>query len=233
MKKIFILLVPLILLYCVEVWAQNMGEECEDLSVKAEFYNDTLRISLSSQCRKIQLSFLMQGVCVGFVEKSRSDTAFVEFPTASDVRTLIKRHPNEVKAMHYGNGLQEVRPDLLPLVDALNSQKAKFIKNGNESDSCRHCIAINKESGSITFVAVVPIPGSELNGDSLALTISSIPRNYKDNAEFSGSRRSRENRQLQNGMGDSPDEREAWKRQYRNQVTVGIVRAKKTSLENL
>ena len=191
MRKCSKVLLLLLLWPSIKIWTQDILTECEDLHIGVEASNDSLCISLSSQCRKIQMSFLMQGVRVGFVEKHRRDTAFVELPNADDVRNMIKRHPNEVKAMHDVNGSQEVRPDLLPLVAALNSQKARLMRNGLPEDSCLHHIAINKENGIITFVIIIPLQDAVFKGDSLVLTVCSTPKNYKDNAEFRGNRRSR------------------------------------------
>ena len=187
-------------LFPFSVWGQHkLG--VDDISLNALRTQDTLHIMITTSVPKMQLSFLMQGLNFTIQDSIKHPIISIEFPNARMVRDKIKHHPNEVKAMHKTTG-DEVRPDLLPLIAALNDTCC--IANGCDGlpICCSHTIALDKTSGEMTF-SVSILPDSDIFlQDSVSVEILSSPIDMK--SEFEGRKLSQENQMPPGGMGQAP-----------------------------
>lgn len=184
-------------------WGHHTGPIEESFIIDAVCSQDTLRISLETDNPKAQMSFLMQGLRIEMLNPYSEVTAILIVPNASDVRSKIQHHPNEVKAMHRG-GKDEVRPDLLPLVSALNTELADIYIGDTIKERCKHHIKIDKEHGNLSFSIIVSALHLQLPKDSLRLYIISCPNNSNKRPEFSGNRLSKEDRLPPGGLGNAP-----------------------------
>lgn len=187
-------------LFPFSVWGQHK-KGVEDILVYALRTQDTLRITTITSVPKIQLSFLMQGLRITILDTLKHPAISISFPDAGMVRDKIKHHPNEVKAMHRQTG-DEVRPDLLPLIYALNDTCCVATSYDGQPISCSHSIVLDKTSGEMIFELSIIPPSSILLQDSIVVEIISSPVEIK--SEFEGQRLSQENRMPPSGMGQPP-----------------------------
>lgn len=201
MKKSLLLL--LCVLLSIDFWGQHANSIADSINASANINKDTLQISLNTSNPKVQMSFLMQGLRIEMLNSCSEVTATLIVPNASDVRNKILHHPNEVKAMHKG-GKDEVRPDLLPLVSALNTELADIYIGDTIKERCKHHIKIDKEHGNLSFSIIVSALHLQLPKDSLRLCIISRPNGPNQRPEFSGNRLSKENRLPPGGLGNAP-----------------------------
>jgi len=165
------------------------------------------------------MSFLMQGIVIN-IKNSNNNTSII-YPNAGIVKHQVKRHPNEVKAMHHQEG-NEVRPDLFPLVTALNEVPAKIIMGDSVIGQCKHDIKLEKKKGNICFSLFIPTSYVPFPKDSLLLDITSSMNEGSYETEFKGQRLSRENRMPPNGLGNVPVEKNIKERIIRVQKSITI-----------
>ena len=182
------------------LWGQQ-NSDIEDVSIHAFRTQDSLLITITTSVPRIQLSFLMQGMKITIQDTLKNSTLSIEHPNARMVKNKIKHHPNEVKAMHRQTG-DEVRPDLLPLISALNDTCCVASSFDGQPISCSHSIVLDKTSGEMIFEIFIIPPSSILLQDSIVAEIISSPVEIK--SEFEGRRLSQENRMPPSGMGQPP-----------------------------
>lgn len=198
---------PLLFLLCVllsvDSWGQHANSIADSINATTNIYKDTLQISLNTSNPKAQMSFLMQGLRIEMLNSCSEVMATLVVPDASDVRSKIQHHPNEVKAMHRG-GKDEVRPDLLPLVSALNAELADIYIGDTIKERCKHHIEIDKDHGNLSFSVIIPTIHLPFPKDSLRLCIISRPNSSNQRSEFSGKHLSKENRLPPGGLGNAP-----------------------------
>lgn len=112
-----------------------------------------------------------------------TDTTIVAFPSAKDVGNKITHHPGEVKATIQGE--REKRPDMRPLVAALNKAGVIVSKNGLHPVSLReeHEVSINPSNGMLSYNVIIP---NDYVIDGNYVTLLSQPdADMVENGEFS------------------------------------------------
>lgn len=203
-------------------FGQYNKEQKDSITIKTFLTKDSLHLSISTSYPRYQLSFLMQGLYV-HVKKLTGDTlVYLSFPNASEVRGMIRHHPNEIKAMHHGDGEIEIRPDLQPLVFALNTIPAKVMMRDSVIRLCTHNIKIEKENGGLSFSVTIPTDTLLHPGDSVIVGLTSTSKQLKLVSEYDGRRLSRENRMPPHGLGSAPSIMNAIERDVRIQRRIKI-----------
>lgn len=218
MKKTLSFLLCVLLSVCS--WGQHANSIADSIYSTAYLHRDTLQISLCTSNPKAQMSFLMQGMSINIMDSTQNNIISVALPNAGMVRNQLKHHPNEVKAMHKREG-SEVRPDLFPLVSALNKVSAQMIGGDSIIGQCRHFIELDKEKGCLCFSVYIPTHRFIIPCDSLLLDITSSLKTSYHRVEFDGLHLSRENRMPPNGLGNAPTETNAREREIR--MTKGVI----------
>ena len=191
------------LLSVMGAWGQHTDSVVDSIDVAASLYLDSLRISINTPTPRLQMSFLMQGICIDIVDSTQNCIVSLIVPNADIVRNQLKHHPNEVKAMHQKGG-GEVRPDLLPLLSALNNVPAQMVVENCVVGQYEHHIELNKEQGNICFSIFLPMGAIDMPTDSLLINITSSPKTSYRTTEFDGMSRSKENRRPPSGLGNAP-----------------------------
>ena len=133
----------------------------------------------------------------------------------------LKRHPNEVKAMMKRDSTgKEVKPDLQPLIQALSDTTGMYTDSLNKTHLIRSFeILLNKEDAILMYSVRLPL---KLESDSLKIIISSEPGKLYDKKEFTGKRLSRESRQIKNGLGEAPMDKDIKNRTFSVEKKVRI-----------
>ena len=203
----------------------------DSIDVKAWEQQDSVEIQITVYKIETQLTFLMQGLNI-IVEQP--DTVTLSFPSAPMVRNKVKRHPNEVKAVLAPGTLPAsgrdsinhvVRPDVLPLVAALNDTTATilYMVEGSrlEVQSSRFNIDVDRENAVMVFSIKVPACYIDTKVTKLDLCIYSVPVG-ENMQEFTGRRLSGENSPRPNGLGEGLRNGEAASRTFRKSLAVAI-----------
>ena len=171
---------------------------------------DTLFVNIETDSPANQLSFLMQGLSICVKDTASAKELFVvHLPNAQMVKHKVKHHPNEVKAM-LKNDSSEIRPDLQPLISALNDTLS-VLKKDTVLQSCNHRITLDRENGIISIRVNIPIAFISVP-DMVFLEISSSPMRIGNRKEFEGTRMSTENRMQKGGLGSEPNSMKDQKR---------------------
>ena len=180
----------------------------DSIDVKATEHRDCIEIQITAYKIETQLTFLMQGLNI-IVEQP--DTLTLSFPSAPMVRNKVKRHPNEVKAVLESQRKQQeaghdsinhvVRPDILPLVVALNDTTATLSYHGMTDTTHGFKIDVDRENAVMVFSIKVPTCYIDTKEAKLDLCVFSIPVD-ENMQEFSGRRLSGENAPRPNGLGE-------------------------------
>lgn len=194
-----ITLIILIFLFLPNSVALAEESDVQDWDFCAHTTNDSLCVSATTSNTKIQLTALMQGLTLKVQDKGIS----FSFPSAPMVRSKLKRHPNEVKAMmRRDNAGEEVKPDLQPLIQALSDTVGVMVDSLNKQYSIRSFkFLLDKENAKLTFSVKLPLT---VDKDSIELMMSSAPGNLYDRKEFTGRRLSCESSPSPNGLGEAP-----------------------------
>ena len=199
----------------------------DSIDVKATEHCDSVEIQITVYKIETQLTFLMQGLTI-IVEQF--DTVTLSFPSAPMVRSKVKRHPNEVKAVLAPGTLPAsgrdsinhvVRPDVLPLVAALNDTTATISHHGTTEAAHGFKIDVNRENAIMVFSIKVPACYIDTNEAKLDLFIYSVPVDG-NRQEFTGRRLSGENSPRPNGLGEGLRNGEAASRTFRKSLAVAI-----------
>lgn len=207
----------------ISVFAHDVNTDDVDVIVLEK--EDSISIKLTASKIETQLTFLMQGLNISVLQE---DTLTLSFPSALVVRDRVKRHPNEVKAelsstkgRRIGNDSinQVVRPDVQPLVAALNDTTAILKHKGTNIYIRSFKIEVDVEKELMTFTIHFPKKYILDNGEELCLSLSSIP-NYNNRKEFSGRRLSLEKQKNPNGLGEGIRKDDIEKRSFYKEVVV-------------
>lgn len=209
--------------------SQNLNPD----SVKAEVesVDDSLLFKVTAYQIETQLTFLMQGVTVSVIQP---DTLVMSFPSAMMVRNKVKRHPNEVKAVLASSQRQEVgrdsmnrvvRPDVQPLVAALNDTTAIVAYQGKNKTTRNFNIDVDRDKAIMSFSFRLNKKYFSNNNELISLLISSIPFSKGEKAEFLGEKLSGENAPRPNGLGEGIKREDVQKRTFQRTITVRISKA--------
>lgn len=118
-------------------------------------------------------TLLMQGFQMQLYG-TQTDTVVVAFLSAKDVNDKISHHPGEVKATVQGE--KEKRPDMRPLVAAINAADVYVSKKGISPAPLKsnHKVMINPANGTLSYSVVIPY---EIIGDGdVSVTLLSRPQ---------------------------------------------------------
>lgn len=99
-------------------------------------------------------TFIMQGFTLSLF--SGSNNIFITFPSAKDVEDKVKHHPNEVKASINDN--KEKRPDVRPVINAINAGEVIYCVNKNPSILKTFMVSIDPSSGLLSYHIDFPKP---------------------------------------------------------------------------
>ena len=198
------------------------------IKVEAVELKDSVDIRVTAYKIETQLAFLMQGlnICV-----EQPDTLILSFPSASMVRNKVRRHPNEVKAelasqkRHLEAGHDSVnnvvRPDVQPLVAALNDTTATIVYGNIKTPTQRFRIEVDREQAIMIFSFKVKANWLTLVNGILDLDIYSLPMKG-DRQEFVGHRLSGEKSPQPHGLGEGLRKEDAANRTFREKILVKI-----------
>lgn len=96
-------------------------------------------------------TFIMQGFSLRL---KGEDTYTIPIPSAKDVSEKVLHHPGEVKATIQGNN--EKRPDIRPVLDAINAVEVKVLKKGDAVGIVESFnVSINPTTGVIMYDILV------------------------------------------------------------------------------
>jgi len=223
MRPIALIILSLLTMSTISVFAHDVNTDDVDVIVLEN--EDSISIKLTALKIETQLAFLMQGLNISVLQE---DTLTLSFPSALVVRDRVKRHPNEVKAelsstkdRRIGNDTinHVVRPDVQPLVAALNDTTAILKHKGTNIYIRSFKIEVDVEKELMTFTIHFPKKYILDNGEELCLSLSSIP-NYNNRKEFSGRRLSLEKQKNPNGLGEGIRKDDIEKRNFYKEVVV-------------
>lgn len=230
MRKMRSIMTGLLLMVACLLPAQTLAPD----SVKIEVLElgDSLEFRLTSFQVETQLTFLMQGLDICVIQP---DTMMMSFPSAAMVRKKVKRHPNEVKAVLESQRRQRtgqdsinhvVRPDVQPLVAALNDTTASCSYQNQKSATRSFKIDVDREKTLMSFSIRIDKAKIQAFDDRLNLQISSVPLfNKGDRPEFVGKRLSGENTPQPNGLGEGIRKEDVAKRTFQQRVSVAVSKA--------
>ena len=137
------------------------------------------------------------------------------------VRDKIKRHPNEVKATIRRDG-SERRPDLQPLISALNDTVSTVQYNNDSIIGSRHKILLNRESETLEFSINIPRRSILCNQKTITLIVESTQSSMFDSPEFIGKRLSKENKMPPGGLGQTSNTQNDSNRNFKITKTIKI-----------
>ena len=204
MRIIKYFIVVLFLMTVSQLTAQDY--EPDSIKVEVKEYGDSMEFKVTVYQIETQLIFLMQGMNISIFQP---DTLTMSFPSAAMVKHKVKRHPNEVKAVLEKQRKQKighdsinhvVRPDVQPLVAALNDTTAYYIYQDQKQAIQRYNIEVDRENAIMVFAIRVPVSLLEEKRRTLELCIYSTPTN-EDRREFEGKHISVEASPRPNGLG--------------------------------
>lgn len=200
----------------------------DSIDVKVREQHDSLEIQITAYKIETQLTFLMQGLNI---RVEQLDSVTLIFPSAPMVRNKVKRHPNEVKAVLESQRKRQeaghdsinhvVRPDILPLVAALNDTTATLSYHGMTDTTHGFKIDVDRENAVMVFSIKVPTCYIDTKETKLDLCLYSIPVD-ENRQEFTGRRLSDENSPRPNGLGEGFRKGDAASRSFYKVLTVII-----------
>ena len=199
----------------------------DSIDVKATEHHDSVEIQITLYEIETQLTFLMQGLNI-IVEQP--DTVTLSFPSAPMVKSKVKRHTNEVKAVLAPGTLPAsgrdsinhvVRPDVLPLVAALNDTAATISTHDTAETTHGFKIDVDRENAVMVFSIKVPACYIDTQVTKLDLCIYSIPAG-ENMQEFTGRRLSGEDSPHPNGLGEGLRNGEAARRTFRKSLAGAL-----------
>lgn len=199
----------------------------DSTDVKVCELNDSLEIQITAYKIETQLTFLMQGLNI---RVEQPDTVTLCFPSGPMVKDKVKRHPNEVKAMlatqrkrqeEHDSLNNVVRPDVLPLVAALNDTTATISTHGILYSTHGFNIYVDRDNAIMVFSIKVPVCWVNTKEEKLDLCIYSIP-DGESKLEFDGRRLSDERAPRPNGLGEGLRKGDAASRTFRKSLSVLI-----------
>ena len=177
-------------------------EDRGEITLNRSGVDDGIQLTLETSDPVALRTLLMQGFQLHLygVEK---DTTVVAFPSAKDVGDKIAHHPGEVKATI--QGAIEKRPDMRPLVAALNKADVRISKNGLHPVSLQegYEVSINPSNGMLSYSVIVP-DSYIIDGSNVVTLLSQPDADMVETGEFSGqyANRSTEYRPQPFGVGE-------------------------------
>lgn len=161
---------------------ENRGE----ITLCRSAVENGLQLSLKTSDPIALRTLLMQGFQL-YLYGIKTDTTIIEIPSAKDVSNKIDHHPGEVKATLQGE--KEKRPDMRPLVAALNKLHVIVTKKGLHPVSLQEEfeVSINPSNGMLSYSVIVPY--NYFIDDGNVVTLLSQPdADMVETGEFSGQR---------------------------------------------
>lgn len=210
MRKLFFAVILILFVSIISCSTTNNLHRCVrsfdgrgQISLSYEESQYGLNLTLETADPVALRTLLMQGFRL-FLPNGENDTLIIVFPSAKSVSNDIEHHPGEVKATLDRDSNTEKRPDLRPLVAALN--KAEILLKSSDSITSVpfHQIDINSSTGVLSYKFV--IPSEQLSRDySSTIILVSQPDSAMIQQDEFGSRnfkgRSSENRPQPFGVG--------------------------------
>lgn len=191
--------------------------------------DDSMSISLVVYDMETQLTFLMQGLDVYVVQE---DTLLFSFPSASMVRGKVKRHPNEVKAVLLTQGREQtgkdsvnnvVRPDVFPLVSALNDTTATIYYGKEQVQTHIFSIEVDRETAVMKFDFCVSNKHICTSSKMIEIELRSLPSSKGDSKEFNGKTLSAESTTRPDGLGAGIRKDDVFRRTIKKRLSVPVI----------
>lgn len=202
----------------------------DSIDVCVEELADSLNFRVTTYDIETQLTFLMQGLTI---RVDQPDTLTFSFPSAPMVRDKVKRHPNEVKAVLSSSKLHQsgidsinhiVRPDVQPLVTALNDTTAVVSYNNMFFTTHDFKIVVDREKAIVSFNFLIHKRNLLKTDGVLNLFLSSSPLYSNGQIEFTGRQLSEEKHQSPNGLGSGIRKEDVAKRSIQLSISVKTVK---------
>lgn len=200
----------------------------DSVEVRAFQKGDGIVFQLTAYQIETQLTFLMQGLSIAVIQ---TDTLVMSFPSADMVRHKVRRHPNEVKAvlekqrkllLGKDSIHHVVRPDVQPLVAALNDTTAIIRFQDNKVATRDYKIELNREDAIMTFSFLLQKNFVSSIDGLVNVSLFSAPSGRSDRAEFTGTRLSGENSPRRNGLGEGIRKEDVFKRTYQKSLIIKV-----------
>ena len=227
MKKRLYIILTLLTVFALPTQA-SLSDSIEVVAVEQE---DSIAVKVTAYKIETQLTFLMQGLTI---RVEQPDTLTLVFPSAPMVRNKVRRHPNEVKAVLATQRKQRetgidsinrvVRPDVQPLVAALNDTTATISYHGEAIPTRRFRISVDRENAVMTFSFKVRKDLLANYNDCILLGIYSAPQTRGDRPEFAGRKLSGEHAPQPHGLGEGIRGNDVNKRTLLKNVSAIIVK---------
>lgn len=161
-------------------------EDRGEITLNRSLVDDGIQLTLETSDPVALRTLLMQGFQL-YLYGIKTDTTIVTFPSAKDVGDKIAHHPGEVKATLQGE--KEKRPDMRPLVAALNKTDVMVAKNGLHPVLLQegYEVSINPSNGMLSYSVVVPY-NYIIDGSNVVTLLSQPDADMVETGEFSGQR---------------------------------------------
>lgn len=159
-------------------------EDRGEITLNRVNINDGIQLTLETSDPVALRTLLMQGFQL-HLYGIKTDTTVVAFPSAKDVSDKIVHHPGEVKATIQGE--REKRPDMRPLVAALNKADVTVSKNGSHPISLQeeHEVSISPSNGMLSYSVIVP-DSYIIDGCNVVTLLSQPDADMLETGEFPG-----------------------------------------------
>lgn len=160
-----------------QVVAYEQTQDKQNVSVVYQICDNGQSIVSVSTTDPVALrTLIMQGFSLNI---SGVKKYTVEIPSAKDVEGNIPHHPGEVKATMQGN--QEKRPDIRPVIEAMNKVDAQIFANGKKVGTTKTFkTAIDPITGTLSYSVTL----SKVYVRDLPVNITLISKPQLDNDEF-------------------------------------------------
>ena len=158
-------------------------EDRSEILLSRENTDDGVLLQLETSAPVALRTLLMQGVLLQ-LHGIGTDTITIAFPSAQDVSDKILHHPGEVKATVQGE--REKRPDMRPLVAAINNADVFVFKNSSQPYLLQngHEVRIDTSNGTLSYSVVVPFDFI-VDGDYAITLLSKPTEGMAEQGEFS------------------------------------------------
>lgn len=136
-----------------EIVTYNSSQEKQNVNVGLNV-NDNANFSFTVSTSEpvILRTFIMQGFELAF---SGEYEYVIRVPSAKDVENFVSRHPGEVRATIQDN--QEKRPDIRPVITALNKTDVFIYHNGEKAGKVKNfTVSIDPQTGVLRYSIMLP-----------------------------------------------------------------------------
>lgn len=159
-------------------------EDRGEITLNRADVDDGVQLTLETSDPVALRTLLMQGFQY-HLYGINTDTTVVVFPSAKDVENKIAHHPGEVKATIQGE--KEKRPDMRPLVTALNKAEVRVSKNGSHPVSLQggYEVSINPSNGMLSYSVIIPNDYA-IDGNYVITLLSQPDADMIETGEFTG-----------------------------------------------